>query len=34
MSAPVLGTTDRVVTPPAGPAPMVAEIAGGRWGDL
>jgi len=34
MSAPVLGATDQLATPPVGPAPLVAEIASGRWGDL
>src|SRR5437763_1227024 len=34
MSAPVLSATDQLATPPVGPAPMVAEIGGGRWGDL
>jgi peptide/nickel transport system permease protein len=34
MSASSVGATDQLATPPAGPAPMVAEIGGGRWGDL
>ena len=34
MSAPVLGATDQLATPPVGPAPLVAEIKGGRWGDV
>jgi peptide/nickel transport system ATP-binding protein/peptide/nickel transport system permease protein len=29
-----LGATDQLGTPPAGPAPLVAEIGGGRWGDV
>jgi oligopeptide/dipeptide ABC transporter ATP-binding protein len=29
-----VGATDQVATPPVGPAPMVAEIGHGRWGDL
>jgi oligopeptide/dipeptide ABC transporter ATP-binding protein len=29
-----VGATDQVATPPVGPAPMVAEIGRGRWGDL
>src|SRR4051812_3739454 len=34
MSAPVLGATDQLSTPPVGPAPLVAEIEQGRWGDV
>jgi oligopeptide/dipeptide ABC transporter ATP-binding protein len=34
MSAPTLGATDRVATPPAGPAPIVAEARYGRLGDI
>jgi oligopeptide/dipeptide ABC transporter ATP-binding protein len=34
MSAPVLGATDQLATPPVGPAPVVAEIKGGRWTDV
>ena len=34
MSAPAFGATDQVATPPVGPAPMVAEIRQGRWGDI
>jgi oligopeptide/dipeptide ABC transporter ATP-binding protein len=34
MSAPAFGATDQVATPPIGPAPMVAEIRQGRWGDI
>ncbi len=34
MSASSVGATDRLATPPAGPAPMVAEARQGRWGDL
>jgi peptide/nickel transport system permease protein len=34
MSAPSLGATDQLATPPVGPAPMVAEVRAGRWGDL
>jgi oligopeptide/dipeptide ABC transporter ATP-binding protein len=34
MSAPVLGATDRLATPPVGPAPLVAEVEQGRWGDV
>jgi oligopeptide/dipeptide ABC transporter ATP-binding protein len=34
MSAPSLGATDQLATPPVGPAPMVAEVRQGRWGDL
>jgi peptide/nickel transport system permease protein len=34
MSAPSFGATDQLATPPVGPAPMVAEIGSGRWGDL
>jgi peptide/nickel transport system permease protein len=34
MSAPSIGATDQLATPPVGPAPMVAEVRAGRWGDL
>jgi peptide/nickel transport system permease protein len=34
MSASSLGATDQVATPPIGPAPLVAEIGHGRWGDI
>jgi oligopeptide/dipeptide ABC transporter ATP-binding protein len=34
MTAPVIGATDQLATPPVGPAPMVAEIGHGRWGDV
>ncbi|HEY2741065.1 MAG TPA: dipeptide/oligopeptide/nickel ABC transporter permease/ATP-binding protein [Gaiellaceae bacterium] len=34
MSASSVGATDQLATPPAGPAPMVAEGRQGRWGDL
>jgi oligopeptide/dipeptide ABC transporter ATP-binding protein len=34
MSASSVGATDQLSTPPVGPAPMVAEIGAGRWGDL
>jgi peptide/nickel transport system ATP-binding protein/peptide/nickel transport system permease protein len=34
MSAPVIGATDQLATPPVGPAPTVAEVRQGRWGDL
>jgi oligopeptide/dipeptide ABC transporter ATP-binding protein len=34
MSAPSIGATDQLATPPVGPAPMVAEAREGRWGDL
>jgi peptide/nickel transport system permease protein len=34
MSAPSIGATDHLATPPVGPAPMVAEVRQGRWGDL
>ena len=34
MSAPSVGATDQVATPPVGPAPLVSEIGSGRWGDL
>jgi peptide/nickel transport system permease protein len=34
VSAPAFGATDQVATPPVGPAPMVAEIRQGRWGDI
>jgi peptide/nickel transport system permease protein len=34
MSAPVLGATDQLATPPAGPAPLIAEAEQGRWRDV
>jgi oligopeptide/dipeptide ABC transporter ATP-binding protein len=34
MSTSLVGATDQIATPPTGPAPMVAEIGHGRWGDL
>jgi oligopeptide/dipeptide ABC transporter ATP-binding protein len=34
MSASSFGATDQLATPPVGPAPMVAELGRGRWGDL
>src|SRR6476660_6425981 len=34
MSAPSIGATDHLATPPGGPAPMVAEVRQGRWGGL
>jgi peptide/nickel transport system ATP-binding protein/peptide/nickel transport system permease protein len=34
MSASSVGATDQLATPPVGPAPVVAEIKHGRWGDL
>jgi oligopeptide/dipeptide ABC transporter ATP-binding protein len=34
MSAPSIGATDQLATPPVGPAPMVAQVRQGRWGDL
>jgi oligopeptide/dipeptide ABC transporter ATP-binding protein len=34
MSAPSVGATDHVATPPAGPAPIVAEAQQGRLGDV
>jgi oligopeptide/dipeptide ABC transporter ATP-binding protein len=34
MSASSVGATDQLATPPAGPAPMVAEARQGRLGDL
>jgi len=34
MSASSVGATDQLATPPAGPAPMVADARQGRWGDL
>jgi peptide/nickel transport system permease protein len=34
MSASSFEATDQLATPPVGPAPMVAEIGRGRWGDL
>ena len=34
MSASPVGATDQLATTPAGPAPAVAEIKHGRWGDV
>jgi peptide/nickel transport system permease protein len=34
MSVSSVGATDQLATPPVGPAPMVAEIRHGRWGDI
>ncbi|MFL5960299.1 MAG: dipeptide/oligopeptide/nickel ABC transporter permease/ATP-binding protein [Gaiellaceae bacterium] len=34
MSAPSFGAADQLSTPPVGPAPLVAEIEQGRWGDV
>jgi peptide/nickel transport system permease protein len=34
LSASSVGATDQLATPPVGPAPAVAEIKQGRWGDL
>jgi oligopeptide/dipeptide ABC transporter ATP-binding protein len=34
MSAPVIGATDQLATPPVGPAPLAAEIKEGRWRDI
>jgi oligopeptide/dipeptide ABC transporter ATP-binding protein len=34
MSASSVGATDQLATPPAGPAPLVAEVSHSRWGDL
>jgi oligopeptide/dipeptide ABC transporter ATP-binding protein len=34
MSAPVLGASDQLATPPVGPAPLVAEAEKGRWTDV
>ncbi len=34
MSVSSVGATDQLTPPPAGPAPLVAEIGGGRWGDV
>src|SRR6059036_2454541 len=34
MSTSSLGATDELVVPPVGPAPVVAEINQGRWGDI
>jgi len=34
MSAPSIGATDQLATPPVGPAPIAAEVREGRWGDL
>ena len=31
MSTSSLGATDQLATPPVGPAPLVAELGGGRW---
>src|SRR5438067_5390763 len=33
MSAPVLGASDQLAAPPAGPAPPIAEAEQGRWRD-
>ena len=34
MSASPVGAADQLATPPVGPAPVVAEIKQGRWGDV
>jgi oligopeptide/dipeptide ABC transporter ATP-binding protein len=34
VSASSVGATDQLATPPVGPAPAIAEIKHGRWGDL
>jgi peptide/nickel transport system permease protein len=34
MSTSSVGATDQLATPPVGPAPVVAEIKHGRWGDI
>jgi peptide/nickel transport system ATP-binding protein/peptide/nickel transport system permease protein len=34
MSASSVGATDQLGTPPAGPAPLLAEARHGRWGDV
>jgi len=34
MTASPIGATDQLATPPVGPAPVVAEIKHGRWGDI
>ena len=34
MSAPSVGATDQLATPPVGPAPVVPEIKHSRWGDI
>jgi peptide/nickel transport system ATP-binding protein/peptide/nickel transport system permease protein len=34
MSTSSVGATDRLASPPVGPAPVVAEIKHGRWGDI
>jgi peptide/nickel transport system ATP-binding protein/peptide/nickel transport system permease protein len=34
MSAPILGATDQLATPPVGPAPLPVEIKSGRWADV
>jgi peptide/nickel transport system permease protein len=34
MSASSVGATDHLGTPPAGPAPLLAEARHGRWGDV
>src|SRR6266480_5486071 len=34
MSTSSLGATDELAVPPVGPAPVVAEIRHGRWGDI
>jgi oligopeptide/dipeptide ABC transporter ATP-binding protein len=34
MSAPVIGASDQLATPPVGPAPLVSEAREGRWHDV
>jgi peptide/nickel transport system ATP-binding protein/peptide/nickel transport system permease protein len=34
MSTTSLGASDELATPPLGPAPLVAEVRQGRWGDV
>jgi peptide/nickel transport system permease protein len=34
MSATSVGASDKLATPPVGPAPLVAEIKAGRWADI
>ena len=34
MSAPVIGASDQLATPPVGPAPLAAEVREGRWHDI
>jgi peptide/nickel transport system permease protein len=34
MSTSSVGASDQLATPPVGPAPVVAEIKHGRWGDI